>query len=77
MKQKTAAQRYKDGSLTEDDIDAMIKKWHNGEEGNSIDLHEYIGFTQDEYTAWVMRRLPGPKSEAKKRIVARGRKTSR
>lgn len=77
MKQKTAAQRYKEGTLTEDDIDAMVEKWHKGEEGNSIGLHEYIGFTRDEYAAWVMRRLPGPSHETKKRVVARSRKTRR
>ncbi len=74
---KTAAQRYKSGELTEDDIDLMVEKWHKGEECNSISLHEYIGFTQDEYAAWVMRRLPGPNSEAKKRVVARSRKARR
>lgn len=77
MKQKTAAQRYRDGTLTEDGIDVLVERWHSGDEGSNIELHEYIGFTQEEYADWVMQRLPGPNHEAKKRVVARGRKTRR
>ncbi len=74
-KQKTAAQKYKEGTLTEDGIDAMVERWHSEESG--MELYEYIGFTRKEYSDWVMRRLPGPTRETKKRVVARSRKTRR
>lgn len=45
--------RYISGEITDADIEAMVENWHSGHEGNSISLHEYLGFERDEYAKWV------------------------
>ena len=43
-------ERYLSGECTLDDMDEDIARWHEGQD-NGVDLHEYLGFTYDEYNA--------------------------
>ena len=33
-------------------IDDCVDEWHNGA-GENLELHEYLGFTWEEYAIWV------------------------
>jgi hypothetical protein len=39
------------GDILEDEIDDFIDSWHE-DEGTTIELHEYLGMTWDEYSVW-------------------------
>ena len=39
------------GDATEADLDDFIDRWHESEDGRPI--HQYLGFTRDEYALWV------------------------
>ena len=40
------------GYVSPDDIDDFIDNWH--EDGDiTLELHEYLGMTWDEYESWV------------------------
>jgi hypothetical protein len=39
-------------ALSENDIEHRIDEWHTGE-GGSADLHDYLGWTREEYAHWV------------------------
>lgn len=43
-------QRYLSGECTLDDMDDYVARWHEGQD-DGVDLHEYLGFTHDEYNA--------------------------
>jgi len=34
------------------DIDNRIDQWHKSD--SKLELHEYLGMTQDEYVSWVI-----------------------
>ena len=34
------------------DVDTFIAQWHSGLAGMDVELHEYLGFTWDEYRVW-------------------------
>ncbi|MGY1946670.1 hypothetical protein [Nocardia asiatica] len=38
--------------MTDDEIDDLIDAWHNGA-GYGMPLYEYLGWTWNEYKAWV------------------------
>jgi hypothetical protein len=40
--------------MTDEEIDNLIDRWHNGE-GGDIDLHEFLGMTYEEYQEFVER----------------------
>lgn len=33
------------------DIDEFVDRWHQGR--SNLDLHDFLGMTWDEYSAWV------------------------
>lgn len=37
---------------TQDALFDAVDDWHNGD--SKLPLHEYLGFTWDEYARWVM-----------------------
>jgi hypothetical protein len=42
--------------VTDDELDERITEWHEAPAGSPIaamELHEYLGMTLDEFTAWV------------------------
>lgn len=61
-KQKKEAQemrfkeRYLSGECTLDDIDLFTARWHNGE-GTDLELHEYLGLTDQEYAVFLQQDL--------------------
>lgn len=46
-------QQYTLALATEDDIDDHIEFWHDSSEDLG-DLHEYLGFTYEQYCKWVI-----------------------
>lgn len=40
------------GDAFDDEIDDFIEKWHEGE-GESLELHEFLGMTESEYRLWL------------------------
>ncbi|MDB6001388.1 MAG: hypothetical protein JWP52_3087, partial [Rhizobacter sp.] len=40
------------GEALEDEIDEFVERWHEGDEGLGLELHEYLGMTWDEYKLW-------------------------
>jgi hypothetical protein len=38
---------------TETDIAERVKLWHDSE-ANEVSLHEYLGWTWEDYCEWVM-----------------------
>jgi hypothetical protein len=38
-----------------DEIDLHVEKWHEGKEGDGLELHDYLGMTWDEYSLWGSR----------------------
>ncbi|TQS40395.1 DUF6980 family protein [Cryptosporangium phraense] len=41
-------------ALTNEEIDARIDAWHHGA-GGAMAMHEYLGWTWEEYRAWAER----------------------
>jgi hypothetical protein len=42
----------------EREIDDLVSEWHDAEPGSaaaSVDLHEYLGMTREEYAQWAVR----------------------
>lgn len=37
---------------TEEEIDDAVERWHKGA-GEGLELHEYLGWSVEEYSAWV------------------------
>ncbi len=47
---------YADGSVTADDIDDFVDRWHEETptvDGRLVPMSEFLGMTRDEYEAWV------------------------
>lgn len=40
------------GDALLDEIYDFIDKWHDGEEGDGLELYEYLGMTENEYILW-------------------------
>lgn len=37
-------------------VDAIVERWHGGaSRGDGMHLHEYLGWTWEEYRGWVER----------------------
>jgi hypothetical protein len=54
--QPTFMELYRVGSVTADDIDDFIDRWHDqprGGDGRAVSISEFLGMTRDEYKAWV------------------------
>lgn len=49
-------ERYLSGECTLDDLDDYVARWHEGQD-DGVDLHEYLGFTHDEYNALLQIEL--------------------
>ena len=43
-----------EGKVPLDDLDDFVDQWHEAPEG--IELHDYLGMTQEEYSLWL--RVP-------------------
>lgn len=43
------------GKACLDDIDDYVERWSDGEEGQNIELHEYLGMSWEEYSIWVTK----------------------
>jgi hypothetical protein len=57
----TFADEYLAGRIPEEDIHDWIDRWHDGD--HPEELHEFLGLTWPEYSAWVERdELPVPES---------------
>lgn len=41
------------GEVQQGQIDTFIEHWHAGLAGVDLELHEYLGFTWDEYLVWA------------------------
>lgn len=47
---------YRAGQVSADDIHEYVARWHAGGFGSpesQVDLHEYLGFTWEQYGRWV------------------------
>lgn len=44
--------------MKEDEIDDFVEKWHE-DENTTQELHEYLGMSWEEYSAWVTKRIRG------------------
>jgi hypothetical protein len=42
------------GPTTPENIDDRIDAWHDGG-GRNLELHEYLGWTREQYKAWLER----------------------
>jgi len=40
------------GDALMDEIDDYIDRWSNGEDGEALELHEYLGMSWEEYSLW-------------------------
>lgn len=40
------------GHVLSDEIDNFVEQWHEGIEGQDMELHDYLGMTWSEYTLW-------------------------
>lgn len=49
--EKTFVSRCARGEVLPDEIDDFIDEWHEG--GYDAKLHEFLGMTWNEYSAWV------------------------
>jgi len=47
--------------LTPDQIDDLIDQWH--ESDSHIELHEYLGWSVDDYRTWVSDPIFIPESQ--------------
>jgi hypothetical protein len=54
MTAATFLQQCLDGVVDPDEIDDFIDAWHEGE-GDNEELHQFLGFTEDEYRLWLAR----------------------
>lgn len=41
------------GPTTAENIDDRIDAWHDSPKAETRELHEYLGWTWEEYKAWV------------------------
>ena len=46
------------GDVPEDEIDDFVEKWHE-DENTTQELHEYLGMSWEEYSAWATKRIRG------------------
>jgi hypothetical protein len=47
---------YRGGSVTADDIDDFVNRWHSERpqiDGRIVPISEFLGMTRNEYEAWV------------------------
>ena len=44
--------------VPKDEIDDFVEKWHE-DENTTQELHEYLGMSWEEYSAWVTKRIRG------------------
>jgi hypothetical protein len=49
----TFVEKCLSGDAFADDIDDYIDQWHEG--AGQGELHEFLGFTEEEYALWVER----------------------
>lgn len=42
------------GDVLEDEVDDFVDSWHDDEE-TTLELHEYLGMTWDEYSVWSIK----------------------
>ena len=40
------------GDVSPDQIDDFVEQWHVG--GSGLSLHEFLGMSWEEYSAWVL-----------------------
>lgn len=50
---KTFIQLCIDGEVLPQEVDDFVDRWHEGT--SELELHEFLGMTWDEYSAWVQR----------------------
>lgn len=46
--------------LTSEELDARIEAWHNAPDDSQVaqmSLHEYLGWTWEEYKSWVQKGI--------------------
>ena len=43
------------GDALMDEVDDYVERWSNGEEGEGLELHEFLGMSWDEYSLWGTR----------------------
>lgn len=43
-------------SYTEAELDEAIERWHAGD-GARLELHEYLGWTWEQYINWIQRGI--------------------
>lgn len=55
MSETTFVEQCLEGRATLEDIDDFVDRWHESDEGEERELHEYLGLTWDEYALWVER----------------------
>jgi len=41
----------------EDAIDQAVEEWHSGD-GQGLELHEFLGWSEDEYSEYMCKHLP-------------------
>ncbi len=46
---------YLNGTASAEQIHDYIELWSDGEEGLDQELHEYLGLTWNEYSAWAIQ----------------------
>lgn len=49
---RTFMDRYLAGEVTVDAIDDCVDAWHHSD--TSLVLHEYLGFTREEWGMWLL-----------------------
>lgn len=42
------------GDVLEDEIDSFVDRWHEDDE-TTLELHEYLGMSWEEYSVWATR----------------------
>lgn len=43
------------GTVQPSEIDRFVEEWHEGRVGQNLKLHEHLGLSWEEYSAWVTR----------------------
>ncbi|PZU96024.1 MAG: hypothetical protein DCE90_11395 [Pseudanabaena sp.] len=43
------------GDASLDEIDNYIDEWHDSDSDMSLELHEFLGMTWEEYSLWVVK----------------------
>lgn len=46
--------------FTEDQIEDIIHTWHDGGGGEGIEVYEYLGWSWDQYKAWLSKPDAAP-----------------